>query len=171
MLILEYIGLDLDIDDTVDGYVANFARNNNRTIIGFEGILEQAQRLWGVPLEIQHYALIDFPDFETLLAYITQDDGLVDAYRRQDLDAIRALLYVGVDNDDPYSQHFRHIMWDERCRIYADGIAELLRNTTEPTTFFFTFGISHIMGGNAGIVLELLADMGFDLIPLWQQQY
>jgi len=152
----------------VDGYITNFALENNRPIIGFENIVEQAYLVLDIPLEMQIYALADFPDFETLYNR-TRENDIMDAYARQDMDAIRAILYSGWQVcGNPLEQRNRYVMWDYRCRIYANGIAELLRDTAEPTTFFFTFGLSHIMGGNAGIVLELLADMGFDVVPLWR---
>ena len=172
MLMLEYTGTQVGLGDhMVDGYVAAFARANNRPIMGFEDAMDQVRLVYDVPLEWQVYALVDFPDFETMLAYFYGEYGLAQAYERQDIDAIRAILYAGgtgCEDCNPLTQHMHYVNWNYRCNIYANGIAELLRYTEDPTTFFFTFGISHIMGGNAGIVLYLLEDMGFDVVPLWK---
>ncbi|MCL2837975.1 MAG: TraB/GumN family protein [Oscillospiraceae bacterium] len=170
MIMLALTGTEIGIGDhMVDGYIAEFARANDRPIMGFENIVDQAYLLFDVPMELQVYALVDFPDFETMLSYFEGEYGLAEAYERQDIDALRAILESGWSSyGDPLMQHMHYIHWDYRDRIYANGIAELLRNTEEPTTFFFTFGISHIMGGNTGIVLYLLEDMGFDVVPLWK---
>lgn len=170
ILMLELSGLDISIgDQMIDGYIAAFAKERGKPMIGFEDILDQSRLLYDVPLEIQFYALIDFPDFETYFASVIHDYGLTEAYARQDIQLIREMLNIGWSQEgNPLEQHNHYINWYHRCNIYANGIAELLQQTEEPTTFFFTFGLSHIIGGNAGIVLYLLEDMGFELNHLWK---
>jgi len=167
--------IEIGIDISVDGYIAAFAQENDKPIIGFEEIMGQTRLLFDVPLEIQAYVLASFLDFDTMMYALTagDEDGdafLVGAYVNNDIEALRAIwdAVEEVSDANPFTQHNHYIMWNHRCHIYADGIAELLRETEEPTTFFFTFGISHILGGGGGRVLTLLEDMGFEIEPLWK---
>jgi hypothetical protein len=46
----------------------------------------------------------------------------------------------------------------------------LLRETEEPTTFFITVGLWHIIGGEGGgQILVRLAEEGFEITPLWEE--
>ncbi|MCL2376422.1 MAG: TraB/GumN family protein [Defluviitaleaceae bacterium] len=174
-IMLASLGMELGIGDhMVDGYIAAFAQYHDRPIIGFEEILGQAGLLFDVPLEIQAYALVGFADFDTWMAALGgsddgDDGGLIVAYENNDIDAFRAAwdAMEAASDANPFTQRNHYIMWNYRCHIYANGIAELLRETEEPTTFFFTFGLSHILGGGGGMVLTLLEDMGFEVVPLW----
>ena len=171
MMLQMYGDLTISVMDSVDGYIFQFALDNNKPFFGFETIEGQANLLFGVPLELQAYALYGFNDFETALYEMSSEDDilLISAYENNDFDTLRRLLSEDSESDEnAFTEHFHYVMLNYRCHIYAEGIADLLRNTEEPTTFFFTFGAAHIIGQGGGMVLELLYDMGFTIDPLWK---
>ena len=68
-----------DMELSVDTYIADFAMTHDKPIIGFETFIGQARKFFGAPLEIQAYALVDFPDFDTMLGHLANLD-LTGAY-------------------------------------------------------------------------------------------
>jgi len=160
---IELLGVSFDL--SVDMYIADFAVENDRPVVGLNTAISELELNFDIPLDLQVYALVDFPDFDTLLEYF-EETGLVEAYERQDRDALLAILEAEY-TDNPYSQHMHHI-FHKRCRIFAEEIARLLRETQEPTTFFVAIGAAHIVGGNQGQVLYILEDMGFDVVSMWE---
>jgi len=165
-LIAEY--LDADADISVDSYVSTYAKTQGKPVIGLTDELDEISRVFDMPMETQVFALVDFPDFDTMLVDYS-DTNLIDSYTNQDLEALLAAISAGIQNDDPYSQHISNMHWNVRCHIFADEIARLLKETKEPTTFFITIGIGHILGGDAGQVLNLLEGMDFELTELWKE--
>jgi uncharacterized protein YbaP (TraB family) len=164
---VEVAGLDLDL--SVDGYIHAFAVNNNRDIIAFEEVLGQATLIFDVPLELQAYAMIDFPDLQTLVDATLEELNLFEAYADQNMELIWQIMNDAYPTDgNPFQLYMHNIMFHQRCHIYADAISNFLQNTEEPSTLFVTIGLGHILGGNAGIVLELLEEMGFELEELWR---
>ncbi|MCL2387591.1 MAG: TraB/GumN family protein [Defluviitaleaceae bacterium] len=171
MVTLDFVMVNLlgaDLSLSVDEYVVNFAEAAEKPIIGLNSILGELTIVHDIPLEIQGYALVNFPTFEQMLQ-TARDVGMADAYESQDIDGIRRLFIdmAALGDDNPYHELFFHNLLYVRCHIFADEIARLLQETEEPTTFFVTIGLGHIIGGGGGIVLYLLEDMGFDPIPLW----
>ena len=160
---------DVQDEYSVDDYVYNFAVRMGRQVVGLNHILIEYLLFTEIPAEIEPYMLADFVSFEELVEF-HREYNLADAYEAQDLDFIREIILreLGSADDNPYAQHFQLINLYVRCHIFANGIASLLRDTPEPTTFFITIGMAHILGDGAGKVLCLLEDMGFELTPLWQ---
>jgi uncharacterized protein YbaP (TraB family) len=163
-IMLSLLGLDLVA--SVDSYIAGFAEMNNRPIIGLNCIISEFEIVFDVPLEIQAYALADFPDFETMLAGF-DEMGKIALYETQNFDGIRELLSaMAYHADNPHAELMRHNLMYVRDNIFAAEIARLLRETEEPTTFFITMGIAHILRGY-GYVFDFLEEKGFEFTPLW----
>ena len=160
--------VDMERDYSVDYYVANFARANNRPIIGLNTVLSELEFQLNIPLEIQPYALVDF-DIMAIIESFDEID-LIDAYEVQDIELLREIMsvsfYEGLDN--PFVLHTIDVNFNQRCNIFANEIARLLQETEEPTTFFVTIGLGHIIGSPLGHVLQLLEGMGFEVESLWQ---
>jgi len=158
----------VDFELSVDSYIADFAHENGLPIIGLETAADQMRHLFDIPLDIQAYALVDFPSLSTLMQ-AEEVVGLAQAYASQEVAAILAVLEADLANtaDNPYQQHFHHVHFHLRCHLYADEIARLLRETEEPTTFFVAIGIAHLIGGSFGQVPAILEGKGFTLTPLW----
>ena len=166
IIMVELLGADFGI--SVDSYIANFAETHNRPIIGLNDTRVELGLILDVPLDTQLYALVDFPDFDTMLATFADTD-VVEAYATQDRDAILTVLSASSQDNNPFSQHFHHAMWRVRCQIFSNEIARLLQETEEPTVFFVAIGLSHIIGGDFGQVIYLLEDMGFEVTSLWKE--
>ena len=165
-----YTLLGVDVEASVDAYIAEFAEANNKPVIGLNSILSEFDIVFNIPIEIQAYALVDFPDFATMLA--AHDDlGLIELYATQNIDGIREMLMsiAAATEGNPYSDLLGYNLMYLRDNIFAEEIARLLQETEEPTTFFITMGIAHIIGGGYGIVFDLLEEMGFELTSLWNQ--
>jgi len=160
----------LELEYSVDFYVLNFALENNKPTFGLEDNFESISRMLDIPMEIQAYALYGFTHMATALdEAVYSSMGMIEAYKNQDRDALLAILDIEHDGyDNPFTRHNNHINFHVRCHIYADGIAALLQETQEPTTFFVTIGLAHIIGGDFGKVLYLLEDKGFEVEALWQ---
>jgi hypothetical protein len=166
--LIMYSMLGLDMENSVDGYVAAFAQENNRPVIGLNSAINELDIVFNMPLEIQAYALADFPPFDEMLE-IFADLGLIEAYAASDLDAIREMFLAPTGDElNPYTELFHHNLLYVRDRIFAAEISRLLRETDAPTTFFVTVGLGHLLGGGAGFVLEFLEEMGFEITPLWR---
>jgi len=164
--VFEYMGVERAL--AVDDYINEFALANNRPVIGLTSSIEQTRLAMDIPLELQAYALAGFPDFDHMLLWFMQDD-FAGIYASQDRDEI--LRALGDDLPEPtccLAEYLNHIHLYVRCHIFADEIERLLRETIEPTTFFVAIGLAHIIGSNQGQVLYLLADKGFDVVPLWE---
>lgn len=168
MIVAELMPLVMDVerDYSVDYYIHSFAAASGKPVLGLNDIFTEFELLFDIPLEIQAYALEDFPDLMTMLEVFSGEFDLIDAYESQDRDAIRASMATE-PTDNPYVLHHYHVMY-LRGRIFADAIAGLLRATGEPTTFFVTIGFAHIIGGDFWQVLYLLEEKGFDVVPIWK---
>jgi len=161
---------------SVDTYVHAIAAHSGRPTIGLNDVFREIDLLFNVPMYVQ-LTMFDTPadwedvdwaaDWEALAQYVV-DMGLVEAYKAGDAEMLRGAMALSL-SDEPslFEQHFHHTNFHVRCHIFADEIARLLRETEDPTTFFVTVGAAHIIGGDFGMVLELLEGMGFEVTPLW----
>ncbi|MCL1883240.1 MAG: TraB/GumN family protein [Defluviitaleaceae bacterium] len=159
--------LGLDLVFSIDAYISMFAEENDRPILGLNSIMNELDIVFDMPLEIQAYALIGFPDFDTMLEAF-EDTGLIELYETQDIEGIREMLQAGAaaGEGNPYSEYMLYNMMYVRDNIFAEEIARLLRETEEPTTFFITMGLAHLIR-DYGFVFEFLEEKGFELESLW----
>ncbi|MCL1845418.1 MAG: TraB/GumN family protein [Defluviitaleaceae bacterium] len=165
------LGVDLGI--TVDSYIADFAVENELPIIGLNCILREMEIVFDIPLEIQATAMVGFPDFFMMLDMF-EESALVEIYVEQDIERLREMFRAmnAAQQGNEYSELMSYNMFTVRSNIFADEIARLLVETEEPTTFFVTIGMGHIIGcdgGGGGMVLARLRDMDFEVVSLWEQ--
>ncbi|MCL2387693.1 MAG: TraB/GumN family protein [Defluviitaleaceae bacterium] len=128
---------------SLEFYIRDFAVSNNRHIIGLTDGITLLDLILGIPLENQLSALDNFPDMATALSA----------------------------DENPFSLRLHNANYHLRTYDNAAGIAKLLTETIEPTTFFVTIVTDDGVTIDFEYVLSLLADKGFDMTyPLPQNQ-
>ena len=119
-------------------------------------------------LDVKIATMSDFADKQTVLDS-NEVQELANAYRANDIEKIRAMFSSDfADEDDIVAQFMQETLIRRRGAIFAGEIERLLRETNEPTTFFVTVGLAHIIGGEAGQVLHILRDRGFDVVGVYE---
>lgn len=151
---------------SVDDYVRQFARANGKPAIGLNDVFSELDLVFNVPMELQAETFDDFGSSRSK----RNDMSLERAYAMQNIAAIVTMLdrSMAEASESALARHMHYAVFNIRDRIFAEEIARLLRETAEPTTFFVTMGIGHLVGGNHGRVFELLGEMGFEVEPLWE---
>jgi len=162
-----YAEIGIRAEHSVDLYVFRFAQTNNLPIAGLNTIADELSTMSAMPLGVKIASMSDFPDKQTAIES-NEAQELAKAYRINDIEKIRAIFTTTFEYEDNIVEQFmQDIMLHRRGHIFADEIERLLRETEEPTTFFITVGLAHIIGGDAGQVLYHLRDKGFDIVRLY----
>ena len=181
------MGFVLNITDTqacfefsVDNYIIDVAMSLGIPIIGMESIEQQINIVFNPPFEVMMAQIMHLfsPHDEDVLYELMQGefariDDLAYFYENNDIAAINDIFsffyYLG---DCLYLMYTQEKTMDWRTTYYANGIARLLRETEEPTTFFVAVGIAHVIRSAAGEgftdIVEQLGLMGFAAVPLWE---
>lgn len=171
-------------DISVDGYVLERAVERGLPVLSLETIEQQAQILYNPPFEvIVARAMGLLPPEEMMEAiqnsYEPSLGELADMYESNDVTALAesninviCLAAEEAADGNLWLIYMRETVMNGRSAYYADGIARLLQETEEPTTFFVVVGVSHLIRSLAGeeftdIVAQLKL-MSFDTVPLWQ---
>ena len=150
---------------SVDDYVFEFALDAGLPILGLVPMEHQMTIAFAPPHEVLEASILLWTDRNTM---VEQTRNLVDAYAAQDMDAIRNMISVAdADLTNPAIAFEVDVFMTQRTSEFAHEIDRLLRETTEPTTFFITIGIAHLLGdhGNAFAVLE---GLGHTVNHLWE---
>ncbi|MCL1843069.1 MAG: TraB/GumN family protein [Defluviitaleaceae bacterium] len=159
---------DLDIEYSVDFHVLDFASENEKPVIALNDIMTELSLMLDVPLHLQAEIFDDFPDWVTYFDYsIRMLEYLTEAYKNQDADALRYLVFDMAQEyhaDSAFVQH-DHERFVHRTGLYGYEILRLLRETEEPTTFFVTIGAAHLLYGHAFGILEA---NGITVEELWR---
>ena len=155
--------MNLYMEYSVDFYLLNFAIQNGRPVIGLNDLHSELSITLNLPRDAQIAVAKATQDRATSLQ-MTRDLQMAEMYEAQDLDALLELRLSLAEGDDAFSLYMIEHIVHARCRIFAAEITRLLRQTGEPTTFFITMGILHIIGGDVDTnVLGLLSDAGFEV--------
>ncbi|MCL2235133.1 MAG: TraB/GumN family protein [Defluviitaleaceae bacterium] len=152
---------------SVDTYIMSIARELDRQIIGLNPLAHEMQLLHGAPIDVQIAAIQDLTDRDTMIEAATEL-GLVEAYFTQDMDALLALLRPYDPEPNAFAEYMIDVIIIQRSIEFAEEIHRLLTETTEPTVFFVTMGIGHMIGNDQGNVFVVLEDMGHTITPLWE---
>ena len=165
--IMEELGIYEDY--SVDFYVHSFATLYNRQIFGLVSLEQELDALFNVPFDVSLAIIESLVSREEMLAY-TYEMQLAQAYFYQDIELLTYILNAETDLEDAYNLHTALIM-PQRTAQFASQIDYLLRSTQEPTIFFVTIGIGHLIGigEDAASVFEVLEDLGHTATPLWNQ--
>ena len=159
--------LGVQAEYSVDFYVLNFAMQNGFPIIGLNSLQSEASIFFSLPDYVQIAVAENFQN--KAAAFEAEEEQLIiDMYEAQDLAGFLDLRLAMAEPDDAFSVHFLRYGIHGRCHIFAAEIGRLLTETAEPTTFFITVGLLHIIGGDLDTnVLSLLSGAGFEVVPIF----
>jgi len=161
----------------VDMYIARYAITNARPTAGLESIAQGLLWITTMPWEYQIGLLYYMPDRD---AYIQSVIETANIYETQNIPALYDMLYPIRNAHEEYKRgnlstvqyginRFTHeIITVYRSIVFAEEIARRLQETEEPTTFFVTIGLGHMIGYDYGNVFNVLRDMGFDVVSLYR---
>ena len=152
--------LGLYPNNVIDIYIFEYATQNNKPV---SGLIEFEREMYFMRAssEVQIDGIkYHFLDFDTSLQALQE---LILAYESQDADTIFEVINAITAYDDAYARYFTDILQTQRSIEFADKIETLLRETDEPTTFFATISIGHMVGDTYGNVLNILKDRGFQI--------
>lgn len=165
---MAYSAVGITAEHGIDMYVLNFALENEKPVIGLNEINHEVGLLLDLPMELQVYAARSLVD---LSQAIEETEQLAQAYETQDIDKILYLLRVAGAEDydeNPFVRYMVDVLIIQRSVEFAQEIIRLLEETEEPTTFFITMGIGHMVGEDNGNVLYYLANAGFEVAPVFR---
>jgi uncharacterized protein YbaP (TraB family) len=151
----------------VDFYVMGFANTNNLPILYLNSVSHEMQLAFNIPEELQHYAALSLESLDVTVEYV---EMLVSAYEAQDIQLITYLTRDSIEADglNPLEAYMIDIILIQRSIEFAREIIRLLNETQEPTTFFVTMGIGHMIGDDYGNVFNYLLDAGYEVVPLYR---
>jgi len=169
----------IGVDASVDGYVVRRAAERGQPTLGLESAAQQIEILFTPPFEVvvaQVMALGTPDEMVERMLYVGTMADMAMWYETNDFQAFQDQFireFADIDEDRPDLLHLRDMLVNFRSTYYAYRIADLLRETEEPTTFFVAVGISHViraMDGSEGLtdIVEQLGFMGIDAEPLWR---
>ena len=171
---------ELDTDFSVDAYVGMLAFLMERPIIGLATLYNETLQAMGVSHEVMLDMVADF--IGTTGAELNDDEWdmferMIVAYETNDLDALRETIAYGMflyTAETPHQIHTRDIINFTRSIQFGQAVAQLLQETADPTTFFVTVGISHVIRGGLGLdddgitnVIAYLQHAGFEVEALY----
>ena len=170
---------DVAMVETIDAYVIRRAAERGLPTFGLESAAQQVEILYTPPFEVvvaQVMALGTPDEVAEELVYVGTMADMAEWYEANDFQAFRDQFvrqFRDIDEDRHDLIHMREMLINFRSTYYANRIADLLRDTEEPTTFFIAVGISHVvraMGGSEGLtdIVEQLGFMGIVAEPLWR---
>jgi len=162
LLIDEIVGVDSMY--SVDDFVFDFANGLGRPVLGLATMEHQMSLLLAPPFDVEVAVVMSMTDQDTLA---NETRRLTEAYIYQDMVALRRMVNAPVDRSNPAEVYMADVMMRQRTGEFSAEIDRLLRETEEPTTFFITIGIAHLMHdlGNAFYNLE---NMGHTINELWR---
>ncbi|MCL2188534.1 MAG: TraB/GumN family protein [Defluviitaleaceae bacterium] len=152
---LSFSDLGIALYDTVDYYIAAFAREHGLPVIGLEDATQQIEILYNPPFDvllsmIQHLHTRE----ETLERFLESGELTIDrlAYYYSTNNFAPIIANMSLMGDDTYLHvtYMRDKVQGWRSTYYAHEITRLLRETPQPTTFFVAVGLAHVISSNAG---------------------
>ena len=169
----------MGLDASIDAYVMRRAAERGLPTLGLESAAQQMEILYAPPFEVVVAQVMAFGTPDEMVArilYVGTMADMAEWYEANDFQAFRNQFvreFADADEDRPDLLYMREMLINFRSTYYANGIADLLRNTEDPTTFFIAVGISHVvraMGGTEGLtdIVEQLGFMGIAAEPLWR---
>jgi len=170
---------------SIDFYVLNVAMEREVPIIGLEPTMQQVRIAFTPDEEILETAgfdaftideimeasVVDFVSRDALIEALADEMNLHEYYVANDLTRINELFQPTPEMmDNAYGRYMIDVLMNFRSTYYANEIARLLQDTEEPTTFFVTVGISHVMreGEHLTNIVEQLDLLGIEAVPIFE---
>ena len=152
----------------IDFYVMGFAQAHGLPILYLNPIEHEMNLAFNLTDEMQHYAALSIESLEVTIEYV---ERLVHAYETQNIEQITAMVredLVTGEIPNPLEEYLIDVIIIQRSIEFAQEIIRLLEQTEEPTTFFVTMGIGHMVGDDYGNVFNYLLDAGFEVVPMYR---
>ena len=152
----------------IDFYVLGFAQAHHLPILYLNSLEQEMDMVFNLTDEMQHYAALSI---ESLDVAIQQVERLVTAYETQDIEGLTTLVRESSmtgETPNPLEEYLIDVIVIHRSILFAQEMIRLLEQTEEPTTFFVTMGIGHLIGDDHGNVFNYLLDAGFEVTTLWR---
>ena len=167
----------LDWGYSVDAYVATVAMILDRAIIGLVPISLELEALLDLPAEVLLEQVESFGSRDQVMADFNQElevlNVIVTAYENNDIEALREVIAYAFSlytAQTPAQIHNRDVVNFARSIRFGQAVEQLLHETQQPTTFFVTVGISHVIRGGRGLqddgitnVIRFLEHAGFEV--------
>ena len=165
---IAYAEVGISFTYGIDSYVKEFANAHHIPILHLNPLEHEISLAFGLPDDLQRYAALSTLDFETTVEEV---ESLVHAYETQDIEQITALARQDLLTNvtlNPLEEYVIDVILIQRSIEFAQEIIRYLQETVEPTTFFVTMGIGHMVGDDYGNVFNYLIDAGFEVVPLYR---
>jgi uncharacterized protein YbaP (TraB family) len=165
---IAYDRVGITSDYGIDFYVLDFARLHNLPILYLNSIEHELDLAFNLTDEMQRYAALSIERMEDAVEYV---EMMVLAYETQDIEQLTAMTresFLTGEALNPLEEYLIDVIIIQRSVEFAGEIIRLLEETQEPTTFFVTMGIGHMIGDDHGNVFNYLQDAGFEVTPLYR---
>ena len=143
------------IDASVDAYVMDVAEERGLPTLGLESANQQIEILYNPPFEVVVAQVMAFGTPDDVLEFMMAMGTLADMaewYETNNFQAFQEQFFLYFEDEDCLATNYmRETVINFRSTYYAQRIAELLRETEEPTTFFVAVGISHVVRARGGV--------------------
>ena len=152
----------------IDFYVMGFAQAHGLPILALNPLEHEMNLAFNLTDEMQRYAALSIESLDVTIGYV---EMLVHAYETQDIEQITAMVREGLvsgETPNPLEEYLIDVVIIQRSIEFAQEIIRLLEQTEEPTTFFVTMGIGHMVGDDYGNVFNYLLDAGFEVVPMYR---
>ena len=163
---------------TVDGYVMNFAMENERAVIGLMDFEAQHRVILAPPHEIVLYmvaalgTLVDATE-EMQNSTIEHFNRLMYYYSTNNTEGLVHEMhpYFNIEEETVYQRYTRYVVLNDRSALFAAELVRHMEEAAEPTVFFVTVGKSHLVRHLAGpqftSTIEQLELMGIEAVPMF----
>ena len=169
-------GASITLDASIDAHIMNIAIERGVPILGLESAQQQLEMLYTPPLEVVVAQVMAFGTPEETIERMNYLGTLSDMarwYETNNFQAFQDQFTRAIQDETPERSditYFRETIANYRSTYYARQIADLLRETEEPTTFFVAVGISHIVRARNGVegvtdIIEQLYLLGIEAEP------
>ena len=152
----------------VDFYVMGFAQAHGLPILYLNPLEHEMNLAFNLTDEMQHYAALSIESLDVTIEHV---EILVHAYETQNIEQIEALLRESLitgEVPNPLEEYLMDVIIIQRSIEFAQEMIRLLEQTEDPTTFFVTMGIGHMIGEDYGNVFNYLIDAGFEVVPMYR---
>ena len=147
--------LAMGLDASVDAYVMGVAEERGLPTLGLESADQQIEILYNPPFEVVVAQVMAFGTPDEALDFMMDTGTLADMadwYETNNFQAFQDQFILSFEDVDCLATNYmRETLINFRSTYYAQRIAELLRETEEPTTFFVAVGISHVVRARGGV--------------------
>jgi len=155
---------------SIDLYVLGFANRRRIPVRGLTSTHIHASYILSFPKDVELDFLTNYFNAGRLSDGVREINLLADTYERQDENEIASFVSLQApdENAGPFERYFFDIIATQRSVNFAQSIAHILTREQEPTTFFVTIGIAHMVGERDTSVFNVLSDKGFEIVHLFE---